>query len=224
MAKFREGSAAHIKVPEGARDVLVFDDELPGFGIRKFASGYASYIVKYEVGTQQRRLALGKVIKGNLADMRKQASLILSKARIGLDTVGEKRAAADAAARLEGTTLAKLVPAYLEAKKKQVRPRTGNPIRPRYYAEIKRQLEVDWKSLHSQPAETVTRQAVIDVIDGIAKRQASVAADRARMALSGFYAWAIENGYAEYNPTTNISPRSQNGARKRVLSEVELVQ
>src|SRR5262245_56369884 len=169
MAKFREGYAAQIKVPEGKRDVIVFDEELPGFGIRKFASGRASYIVKYEVGTQQRRLTLGKVIKGNLADMRKQASLILSKARIGLDTVGEKRAAADAAARLEGTTLVKLVPAYLKAKQPG--------LRARYYAELKRQLEVDWKSLHPLAAESVTRQAVIGVMDDIAKRGANVAAD-----------------------------------------------
>ena len=39
MPKFVEGYAVRIKVPDGHRDVLVLDSELPGFGIRKFASG-----------------------------------------------------------------------------------------------------------------------------------------------------------------------------------------
>ena len=46
MPKLVEGYAARIKVPDNHRDVLVFDSELPGFGIRKFASGRASYFVK----------------------------------------------------------------------------------------------------------------------------------------------------------------------------------
>ena len=53
MPKFVEGFAARIRVPDGARDVLIFDDLQPGFFIRKFASGKASYGVKYNVGTQQ---------------------------------------------------------------------------------------------------------------------------------------------------------------------------
>ena len=55
MPKFMEGYAARLRVPPGARDVLVFDDALPGFFIRKFQSGKASYGVKYNVGAQQRR-------------------------------------------------------------------------------------------------------------------------------------------------------------------------
>src|SRR5262249_26483512 len=105
----------------------------------------------------------------NLADMRKTASVILTKARaLSIDTVAEKRAAAG---RVE-TTLAKLVPAYLKAKKPN--------LRPRYYAEIERQLNTDWKTLHPQSAETLTRQAIIAVIDDIAKAQGNTAADRAR--------------------------------------------
>jgi hypothetical protein len=73
MPKFFEGYAAQLTVPAGKRDVQVFDDDLPGFGIRKFDSGRASYFVKYNVGAQQRRLTLGAVVSGNLADMRKKA-------------------------------------------------------------------------------------------------------------------------------------------------------
>ena len=64
MPKLVEGFADSIIVP-AERDVLVFDDghkdAVPGFGIRKFSSGKASYIVKYAVAGQPRRQALGAV-------------------------------------------------------------------------------------------------------------------------------------------------------------------
>ena len=49
-----------------------------------------------------------------------------------------------------------------------------------------------------------------------------VAADRARMALSGLFGWAIDRGYLDANPTLNVRARAQSGARERVLSEAEL--
>jgi hypothetical protein len=88
MPKFMEGYAARLRVPAEARDVLVFDDALPGFFIRKFASGKASYGVKYTVGTQQRRLTLGAVVPGVLAEMRKKASDVPSPRAVGAGRSG----------------------------------------------------------------------------------------------------------------------------------------
>ena len=73
MPKLIEGFADKIVVPTGARDMQVFDDELPGFGIRKFDSGKASYFVKFNVGRQQRRKTLGAVVRGNLKSLRTPA-------------------------------------------------------------------------------------------------------------------------------------------------------
>jgi hypothetical protein len=42
MARLVKGFADKMIVPAGARDAQAFDDELPGFGIRKFYSGKAS--------------------------------------------------------------------------------------------------------------------------------------------------------------------------------------
>jgi hypothetical protein len=43
--------------------------------------------VKFNVGRQQRRKTLGAVVRGNLKDMRLEASRILAKARLGTDVV-----------------------------------------------------------------------------------------------------------------------------------------
>jgi hypothetical protein len=120
MPKFIEGLADKLTVPPGARDVQVFDDELPGFGIRKFARGHASYFVKYNIGRQQRRKTLGKVVRGNLKAMRLEASGILAKARLGTDVV----AVARAVAAKNTATLGELVTKYLEAREGELRPKS----------------------------------------------------------------------------------------------------
>jgi integrase len=75
------------------------------------------------------------------------------------------------------------------------------------------------------PAGTaITRLEVVGIVDAIAIRQGLVAADRARIALSGFYAWSVERSFCHHNPTLNISPRAQISARDRVLTEAELVE
>ena len=138
MPKLVEGYVNKLQVPSGKRDVQVFDDALPGFGIRKFESGRASYFVKFNVGMQQRRLTLGAVVLGNLAEMRRKASVVLSKARLGQEAVAEKRTAAGK----RSGSLSVLIEKYLKDRQ--------HKLRPRYFTEVKRQLENDWKSLHAR--------------------------------------------------------------------------
>ena len=114
MPKLIEGIAARIRVPDGARDILIFDDALPGFFIRKFASGKASFGVKYNVGAQQRRMSLGPVVPGVLAERRRMAADILARARLGQDVAGQKRAAAGK----QVVTLGSVVSRYLDARKR----------------------------------------------------------------------------------------------------------
>ena len=83
MPKFYEGYADKLVVPEGSRDVLVFDTEVAGLGIRKFASGEASYILKYPIAGKvidgvttrgrTRRVTLEEVTRGRLAKVRQAA-------------------------------------------------------------------------------------------------------------------------------------------------------
>src|SRR5262245_9843535 len=165
MAKFTEGYSARMEVPPGKRDVQEFDDDLPGFGIRKFDSGRASYFVKYNVGTQQRRQTLGAVVRGNLPQMRKQASAVLSKARLGQDVVAERRAANGK--RTE--TLGKIVSAYLAEREPQ--------LRPRYVIEIRRHLERRWIQLHEKALDSITRADVVHIVDEIASDNGKGEAD-----------------------------------------------
>jgi len=121
--------------------------------------------------------------------------------------VGEARAAAARPTAVLGV----LVPRYLEAH--------GETVRAKSFVEAKRYLEQYWRPLHGRSIEAITRQDVVAVIDGFEHK---VAADRARIALSGFFGWAIDRGYCDANPTLNIRARGQRAARARVLSAEEL--
>ena len=57
--RFTENTLGQLSVPDGRRDQQWFDDSLPGFGLRKFSTGRAAYFVRYQLGKQQRKIALG---------------------------------------------------------------------------------------------------------------------------------------------------------------------
>jgi integrase len=200
-----------MRVPAGKRDVAVFDDALPGFGVRKFASGKAYYFVKFTVGAKQRKLSLGPVVPGTLSEARKRASEILMRARAGQDVVAEKQVAKVK----HKVALGELVPLYLDAKQ--------DAFRPAHFLEATRYLRRYWSPLHGQAVEAIDRRQIVKVIDSLAYEHGKVASDRARTALSAFFAWAIDRGYLDLNPVQNIQRRASGASRSRVLSESELV-
>jgi integrase len=211
----REGIAGRIAVPEDDRDVLVFDTNQRGFFLRKFKSGRAVWGVKYSVGNKQRRLHLyDATVRGTLAKARKEAADVRAKARLGMDAIAEKRAAAEAAKN--AITVAKLAERYLSDRRPS--------WRPRYYLEVERHLMKDWRPLSAMVVGAIGRPDVVKVIDKLASEQGRVAADRARAALSGLYTWAIDRGYCSATPVVHIKSRAGNVARERTLSPAELRQ
>jgi integrase len=219
MAKITDQFIRTLQVPEGKPDIQEFDDDLPGFGVRKFASGKVSLFVKYSVGKQQRRKTLGPWVLGTLPAIRKEAAVVLAQARLGKDVVGEAKKAQQVAAKAK--TLGELVPVYLGVRE---RGDDGwKKLRRKSLGEVTRHLERAWEPLHGQPIEQITRQVVKARRDEIKTESGPPTANLAVAALSTFFGWAIEaEHYSGDNPTTHIR-RLQQNKRKRTLANDELV-
>jgi integrase len=211
MVKFVEGSIARLAVPAGEKELVIFDEALPGFGVRKFAGGKASFFVKYRVAGKQRKLTLGPVAPGNLAEMRRAAADVMAKARAGQD-VAEERKAASAAT---GATLGELVPRFLLFK--------HGKVSAEYHYQLNLFLNRYWAPLHGVPVEALRRGKIVALLDQLVDAHGATGADRAAAALSSFFAWAIERSYVELSPVIGISRRATGGARERVLTKAELI-
>lgn len=94
--------------PEAGRDVLAWDDELRGFGVRVKPSGVRSYIVQYRSAAgRSRRLTLGRHGPVTPEAARRRAKVLLGNVAEGADPAAEREEKAQAG------TMAALAERYL---------------------------------------------------------------------------------------------------------------
>lgn len=209
--EFTKDAIAALELPNGKSDLIQFDDDLPGFGIRLRAGGKRVWIVQYRTDGRQRRETLGDVRRVDLKAARAFAKKRLAEATLGGDPQRDK---AEARARA-AVTIGPLVERYLKLKKPIVRANT--------YVADHRYMTGYWKPLHRLPVDQVSRRLVAARLGEIVSDHGVTAAARARQSLSAFFAWLIGEGIAGENPVIGTNNPGQDlRARDRVLTEDEL--
>src|ERR1700722_4392306 len=81
---------ARLQFPAGKSEMIVFDEALPGFGVRLRSGGKRTWIAQFRVGTKQRRIALGTTETVDPDSARKRAKEALAKVSLGRDPQTEK--------------------------------------------------------------------------------------------------------------------------------------
>jgi integrase len=197
------------KLPDGKSECIVFDDGLPGFGLRIREGGSRTFIYQYQLGSKQRRMSLGVATESNVNNIRKTAEKLHARVKLGEDPATTKVQARVSAMH----TFRVVAEQYLEHHKSGWRPRS--------YINTIRNLLTYAKVLHQLPLDKITRADVAAVHASVTKEIGATTANRVRSSLSGLFTWAIENGRAEVNPVIN-SPRHEEISRDRVLTPNEL--
>ncbi len=189
------------------RDRIVFDETVPGFGVRVFRSGRKSFLIQYRSKKRTRRYTLGNCNVLTPLQARKKAKSLLADVCDGEDP---------AQTRLEGfaaPTVADLIERFLRdysAKKK-----TG--------AEDRRNLEKDiLPVLGRHLVEAVTCRD-IDKLHAAIGERAPIQANRIIAAVSTMFGLAERWGMRDEgtNPCRHVK-RFRENRRERFLSEAEL--
>ena len=198
-----------LKCPEGKRDVLVFDDEQRGLGVRVTAGGGKTYLAQYSWHGQKRRIPLGSCSALSLAKARKAACGIMGDVAKGIDPAAERK---NAKAR-EALTLAALLSdwqaLHLASK------------RPRYAAEAVRAVRNAFPRYLDLPAADLGRATIVKTLDAMARKGSAAMAARTAAYGKAAYGWAVKRGAIPANPFVNL-PVASPARRERVLSDDEL--
>lgn len=214
--KITDSSASALKLTAGKSDQIWFDSDGSGFGVRlksggvrRKSGGSRKFVFQYRYGGKSWRETLGTVGAMSVKEARAKAN----KFRVMLDN-GINPAAERESERAAATlTFSALRTEYLAARKGDCKPSS--------HAHITDMLTRLWKPLDGLPVGQITRATVADKLRTIATKSGAVGANRARSALSAFFAWCIGEGYCDDNPVTGTN-KSAEKSRERTLTDAEL--
>jgi integrase len=208
--KLNKNSVSQIKIPAGKNEIVVFDDDVPGFGLRLRAGGSRNWIFQYRQGSKQRRISFGSASTINVQQARDRAAKLYAQVKLGADPAGQKIENRIRASETFGHVLR----LYMAHKK--------SALRPRSYVEVERHLLMHAKPLHGLQLARIDRRTIAALLAGMTSDSGPTASNHVRSSLSAFFAWAMRDGLTEANPVIGTNQAAEKGSRDRVLNESEL--
>ena len=154
--KLTKVNIAKVAVPSGKNEIIVFDDDIPGLGLRVRIGGSTTWIFQYRQGNKQRRLSLGAASAITAQKARERATELHARVRLGEDPSGEK---IDNRAR-SVETLGSVLRPFLLIKKAELKART--------YLEVERHLLMHAKPLHGLRLTAIDRRTVATLLTELA--------------------------------------------------------
>jgi integrase len=198
-----------LKCPEGKRDMLVFDDEQRGLGVRVTASGSKTYLAQYNWHGQKRRIPLGSCSGLSLAKARDAVRALMGDVAKGIDPATERKKVRAHEALTLVALLSDWQALHLASK------------RPSYAAEAVRALRNAFVRYLDLPAADLSRASVVKTLDSMARKGSTAMAARTAAYGKAAYGWAVKRGALAINPFVNL-PVAPTLKRERVLSDDEL--
>ncbi len=208
MAKLTKTFIDGLKAEDGDR--VIWDDEMPGFGVRVKPSGVKSFCIQYRAQGRSRRMTIGHYGRLTLEQARKAARHKLADVDQGKDPVAERQSAREA------LTIKDLAERYLE-EHAALKKKTFSLYRDRRLIE-----RFILPALGGSKIETVSRPEVAKLHHKIGE-STPIQANRALAVLSKMMTLAIRWGLRtdEKNPCKHVE-RFKENKRERYLSAAEL--
>jgi len=209
-------TSANIGLPAGKADVIYFDDDLIGFGLRlRRGSGgriIKNWVVQYRAHGRGRRMIVGSAEKLTAAEARKQAKKLLAKVELGDDPQHDRAERRERDAH----SLRSVAQDYLDAKAGTIKPRSHELLT--WYLLEGPHL----KPLLSMPVDRVERRDIAARLLAASKNSGVHTSIALRSAVSAMFSWAMQMGICDANPVVNAFKPKTPESRARVLSSTEL--
>jgi integrase len=204
--RLTDSTVAALKVPRGKSEIIAFDDDFPGFGVRVRSGGSRRFVFQYKLNGTNRRATFKEA---NVKRARAAAQILAAKVTLGSDPALEKESAHDAA----GDTFKRCLDRYLARPQGRRRERT--------LMEIRRHLERNLAPLHRLHIKKIDRRRIADELARLTVENGAVQSNRTRASLSAFLNWCIGEGYLDVNIAAQTN-KHEEVARSRVLEDREL--
>ncbi len=204
--RLTKANAATLGLPEGKRDAIHWDTDIPGFGLR-FRRGAQGVISTWVLQHKSGRETLGRYPAIKPDSAREWATKEYAQIALGHSPA----AAREKARRQQAETLEPVLRLYMAQKN----------LRPRSRVEIGRHLFKNCAPLHRLPLTAITRADVAKMLETVTEQSGAIQANRTRASLSAFFVWAWRRGMVENNPVL-ATHRHAEVSRDRVLSDPEI--
>lgn len=201
-------SVAALELPPGKDRLMVFDEDLAGFGVRVSRSAKAYFVQYRNASGESRRETLGKAGMLSANDARKQATDRLLRVKAGEDPRAQVRKAREA------PTFGSLIEPYLEERKGE--------ISEKWHKDVTRHLKEMFEPVHKLPAKEIMRSDLHPVMLAIKRERGRTTANRAHATLSRFYSWLIATDVVDHNIVSAMEKPGKEQSRERVLKRAEL--
>ncbi|MDQ2803968.1 MAG: integrase family protein [Pseudomonadota bacterium] len=201
----------------GRKDLLLFDRDLRGFGVRVTAAGGKHFLIQYRSGGKVHRFPLGRFGTLSVEQARQRAKIELGGVAAGGNPVISRKTDAvvqQAAERAAAYTMSHLVDEWAEA-------RSGSR-RASYLDEAVRCLRRNLSEFLALPASTIDTTTVVRELDRIKKTKGIYAANRTLAYGSAAYSWATRRQALQQNPFRGVERVGHEPSRERVLEGPEL--
>jgi integrase len=216
----------------GARDFFLWDDKVPGFGLKVTPSGGRIYVFQYRMANPgnakampTRRITLGSHGKLTPDQARKEAKRLAALVTQGIDprqTELDAIAAKDAAAREAETKARRDSDLAFENVAARWLAEYELGHRPRSHGQAKLVIHKHlMPTLATKPVPSITRADLQAILDGIPARQPATRRTVYAYA-SIFFGWALQRGEIAESPVGAMAKPAAPKARDRVLSDTEL--
>lgn len=208
-------SVERLKPPPTGQ-IDIFDQVLPGFGLRLSYAGSKSFFVMTRVHGTLIRMTIGRYPALSLADAREKARCAIRTASEGKDPREERRLEEQRRTRERRNTYEALVEEFLQRH-------VGDRLRESTAKEYRRVLAgPPTRSWHGRPVSQITRRDVRELIDGIGDRGNPGAANLTFAYLRKFFNWCVDRDVIDASPVDRMRVPHVLRSRDRVLDEQEI--